>query len=176
MHSNHSKANIQIDETGKAFIQTMKTSAKMMSSSESPKNNMLNVPSTMIIDGQRFQNESQALESVQENAEVKAIEAVNQRIDDMALRQSQAKESEKGGIDRWSEGHKRKAEEMQILRSSSLTPGAALDFKLELDVLELDRLFREVNFGIPINHETFDQHLPKTIDKFKDLTEYRQWK
>ena len=136
MHSNHSRANIQIDETGKAFIQTMKTSGKMFSSSESPKNNMLNVPSTMIIDGQRLQNESQALESVQENAnaEVRAIEAVNQRIDDMPLRQSQVKESEKGGIDRWSEGHKRKAGEMQILRSSSLTPGAALDFKLELDV------------------------------------------
>ena len=85
-------------------------------------------------------------------------------------------ESEKTGIDRWSEGHKRQVEEMQILRNAQLTPGAALDVKLDLDILELDRLFREVNFGIPINHETFDQHLPKSIDKVKDLTEYRQWK
>ena len=100
------------------------------------------------------------------------IDAINQRIDEMAL----PKESEKSGLDRWSEGHKRKAEELQILRNSSLTPGAALDFKMDVDILELDRLFREVNFGIPINHETFDQHLPRDMDKVKDLTEYRKWK
>ena len=47
---------------------------------------------------------------------------------------------------------------------------------MDVDILELDRLFREVNFGIPINHETFDQHLPRGMDKVKDLTEYRKWK
>ena len=84
-------------------------------------------------------------------------------------------ESEKGW-EKMSEGRKKQAIEYQYLRNGQLTPGAALDYKMDQDIQELDRAYREVNFGIPIDHDTFDEFIPPTLDKEKDVTAYRIWK
>ena len=37
-------------------------------------------------------------------------------------------------------------------------------------------MYRDVNFGVPIDHETFDFHLPAHLDKSRDVSDYRIWK
>ena len=53
LQSSHSRANIQIDESGQAFISTLKTTQKKLSIGSDSVKNMLNVPSTMIIDSSK---------------------------------------------------------------------------------------------------------------------------
>ena len=56
--SSHSRAKIEIDESGQAFISTLKTTQPQLSygvGSETGGQNMLNVPSTMVIDNSKTQ-------------------------------------------------------------------------------------------------------------------------
>ena len=57
-----------------------------------------------------------------------------------------------------------------------LSPGAVVDQTLAYEIRQLDKEFRHVNFGIPIDESTFEKIQPSHIDEQKNLQAYRDWK
>ena len=69
--------------------------------------------------------------------------------------------------------HMRAEEERNISRASH---GDRIDAGMDRQIKDLDRNLRVLNFGQPINHETFDMHCPPSVKKTNDAEIYRDWK
>ena len=65
---------------------------------------------------------------------------------------------------------------MESLKSGFMTPGMIVDDKIDKQIQDLDKRFKDINFGQKITHKTFDYYKPKHMDKEKHAAEYRQWK
>ena len=66
--------------------------------------------------------------------------------------------------------------EIQEKHNGKLSPGMVYDMSLDEQVQQLDKEFRHINFGMKIDHDTFEKIRPSHIDKEKDITAYREWK
>ena len=65
---------------------------------------------------------------------------------------------------------------MESLRSGFMTPGMQMDNLIDIRIQELDRKFKDINFGQSINHETFEYFKPRKLDPEENAGEYRKWK
>ena len=65
---------------------------------------------------------------------------------------------------------------MEQLKSGFMTPGMQMDNLIDIRIQELDRKFKDINFGQTITHETFEYFKPRKLDPEENAGEYRKWK
>ena len=65
---------------------------------------------------------------------------------------------------------------METIRKGFMTPGMLVDDMIDKRIQDLDKKFKDINFGQQINHQTFEFFTPKRLDKITDVTEFRKWK
>ena len=65
---------------------------------------------------------------------------------------------------------------MEQLKSGFMTPGMLVDQEIDKKIIELDKKFKDVNFGQTITHETFEYFRPKRFAKEDNTAVYRDWK
>ena len=65
---------------------------------------------------------------------------------------------------------------MEELKSGFMTPGMQIDNLIDIRIQELDRKFKDINFGQTINHDTFEYFKPRKLDPEENAGEYRKWK
>ena len=65
---------------------------------------------------------------------------------------------------------------MESLKSGFMTPGMAVDAEIDKRIAELDKKFKNINFGQKLDHETFDYFKPRKLDPEENAAEFRTWK
>lgn len=67
-------------------------------------------------------------------------------------------------------------QQMEQIKSGFMTPGMQMDSLIDKRIKELDKKFKDINFGQTITHETFEYFKPKRLDPKENAAEYRKWK
>lgn len=65
---------------------------------------------------------------------------------------------------------------MDQMKSGFMTPGMQVDAEIDRRIRDINKKFKEINFGQDLTHETFEYFKPKRLDPVENAYEYRTWK